>query len=78
MSSHNGQLIELFQFGYSIHHAGLPRRNRLTIEKFFASGHIKVLFCTTTLAWGVNLPAHAVVIRVMFFNYLLSVFHSFL
>uniref|UniRef100_A0A915CIG8 U5 small nuclear ribonucleoprotein 200 kDa helicase n=2 Tax=Parascaris univalens TaxID=6257 RepID=A0A915CIG8_PARUN len=63
MSSHNGQLIELFQFGYSIHHAGLPRRNRLAIEKFFASGHIKVLFCTATLAWGINLPAHAVVIR---------------
>ncbi|VDK53455.1 unnamed protein product, partial [Anisakis simplex] len=62
-SSHNLQLIELFQFGFGIHHAGLPRRNRLMIEKLFASGHIKILFCTATLAWGVNLPAHAVVIR---------------
>lgn len=37
-------------------------------ERFFADGHITVLFCTSTLAWGINLPAHAVVIRVRFFH----------
>ncbi|MFH4974499.1 hypothetical protein AB6A40_001208 [Gnathostoma spinigerum] len=62
-STHNSQLMELFQFGFGIHHAGLPRQNRTVMEKVFSLGHISVLFCTSTLAWGVNLPAHAVVIR---------------
>ncbi|VBB27123.1 unnamed protein product [Acanthocheilonema viteae] len=59
----NDMLAEFFRLGFGIHHAGLPRRERLMTEKFFANGHITVLFCTSTLAWGINLPAHAVVIR---------------
>lgn len=34
------------------------------MEKYFGDGLIKVLVCTSTLAWGVNLPAHAVIIKV--------------
>lgn len=37
---------------------------RNLVEKYFAEGAIKVLVCTATLAWGVNLPAHAVIIKV--------------
>ncbi|VDK81594.1 unnamed protein product [Litomosoides sigmodontis] len=59
----NNLLAEFFRLGFGIHHAGLPRRERLMTERFFADGHITVLFCTSTLAWGINLPAHAVVIR---------------
>uniref|UniRef100_A0A0N5ALP4 Activating signal cointegrator 1 complex subunit 3 n=1 Tax=Syphacia muris TaxID=451379 RepID=A0A0N5ALP4_9BILA len=59
----NESLYSMFQFGYGIHHAGLMRQDRLAIEKLFAGGYIKVLCCTATLAWGVNLPAYAVVIR---------------
>ena len=33
------------------------------VEKYFSKGFIKVLVCTATLAWGVNLPAHAVIIK---------------
>ena len=33
------------------------------VEKLFLDGHIKVLISTATLAWGVNLPAYAVIIK---------------
>uniref|UniRef100_A0A8D8Y8W6 U5 small nuclear ribonucleoprotein 200 kDa helicase n=1 Tax=Cacopsylla melanoneura TaxID=428564 RepID=A0A8D8Y8W6_9HEMI len=57
------ELNQLLQYGFAIHHAGLPRGDRDFVEKAFASGDIKVLVCTATLAWGVNLPAHAVIIK---------------
>lgn len=40
------------------------RRDRSEVEKCFLAGAIKVLVCTATLAWGVNLPAHGVIIKV--------------
>uniref|UniRef100_T1PKB2 Sec63 Brl domain protein n=1 Tax=Musca domestica TaxID=7370 RepID=T1PKB2_MUSDO len=46
-----------------MHHAGMLRTDRQLVEKYFGEGHIKVLVCTATLAWGVNLPAHAVIIK---------------
>lgn len=49
--------------GIGIHHAGLSREQRLNVEKLFASRKIQVLVSTATLAWGVNLPAHAVIIK---------------
>jgi activating signal cointegrator complex subunit 3 len=39
------------------------RSDRNLVEKFFSQGVLKVLCCTATLAWGVNLPAHAVIIK---------------
>ncbi|ORZ33314.1 Sec63 Brl domain-domain-containing protein [Catenaria anguillulae PL171] len=61
--SRSAQVKELFQFGFGMHHAGMLRADRTLTERLFAAGVIKVLFCTATLAWGVNLPAHAVIIR---------------
>ena len=33
------------------------------VEDLFAQGHLRVLVSTATLAWGVNLPAHTVIIK---------------
>ena len=71
------QLRDLFPFGFAVHHAGLLRPDRTLVEHLFSKGVVKVgaavppmehepaqvLCCTATLAWGVNLPAHAVVIK---------------
>ena len=57
------ELRELVPKGFGIHNAGMPRSDRNKVEQIFARGHIKVLCCTATLAWGVNLPAAAVVIK---------------
>jgi activating signal cointegrator complex subunit 3 len=52
-----------FQNGMGIHHAGMLRGDRKLTENMFTDGAIKVLCCTATLAWGVNLPAHSVIIK---------------
>lgn len=59
----NQNLKEIIPNGFGIHHAGLDKLERLTVEDLFAQGHIQVLVSTATLAWGVNLPAHTVVIK---------------
>ena len=56
-------LSALFASGLGAHHAGLVRYDRTCTENFFRDGYLRVLCCTSTLAWGVNLPAHTVVIR---------------
>lgn len=61
--SRNRELVQLFDFGFGIHHAGMLRTDRGLTERLFSAGHLKVLVCTATLAWGVNLPAHTVVIK---------------
>ena len=66
-ASANKQLRDLFSDGFSIHHAGMLRTDRSMVERLFSEGLIKVLVSTATLAWGVNLPAHAVVIKVSIF-----------
>ena len=54
---------DLIPKGLGVHHAGMARSDRNLIERLFGDGLIKVLCCTATLAWGVNLPAAAVVIK---------------
>uniref|UniRef100_A0A1J3K0M4 RNA helicase n=1 Tax=Noccaea caerulescens TaxID=107243 RepID=A0A1J3K0M4_NOCCA len=63
MKSRNKDLIKLFEAGFGIHHAGMLRSDRTLTERLFSDGLLKVLVCTATLAWGVNLPAHTVVIK---------------
>lgn len=60
----NGKELRTFlEHGVSIHHAGMTRKDRQLVEALFEAGHVKVLVSTATLAWGVNLPAHAVIIK---------------
>jgi pre-mRNA-splicing helicase BRR2 len=59
----DGNLRDLLPFGFAIHHAGMSREDRGVVEELFADGSIQVLICTATLAWGVNLPAHTVIIK---------------
>ncbi len=61
--SKNREVRELFAGGFGVHHAGMLRSDRNLVEKLFSVGVIKVLVCTATLAWGVNLPAHSVLIK---------------
>ncbi|GFR50198.1 hypothetical protein Agub_g12366 [Astrephomene gubernaculifera] len=59
----DSDLRDLLPFGFAIHHAGMSRADRTLVEDLFADGHVQVLVSTATLAWGVNLPAHTVVIK---------------
>ena len=59
----NAELKDLLPYGFAIHHAGMTRVDRTLVEDLFADKHIQVLVSTATLAWGVNLPAHTVIIK---------------
>ncbi|CAE8647975.1 unnamed protein product, partial [Polarella glacialis] len=56
-------LKHCLEFGIGIHHAGLAERDRKVVEELFVDQKIMVLISTSTLAWGVNFPAHLVIIK---------------
>lgn len=56
-------LRDTLVFGIGIHHAGLDIHDRNTVEELFVTNKIQVLVCTSTLAWGVNFPAHLVIVK---------------
>jgi len=57
------ELQEIIHFGVAFHHAGLDSQDRTIIEKNFLKGQIGVICCTSTLAVGINLPCHTVVLK---------------
>lgn len=59
----DSNLKDLMPYGFGIHHAGMGVADRTSVQDLFADGQLKVLVCTATLAWGVNLPAHTVIIK---------------
>lgn len=50
-------------FGIGLHHAGLNDRDRKLVEELFVNQRIQILIATSTLAWGVNFPAHLVIVK---------------
>jgi hypothetical protein len=50
-------LAEMVRYGIAYHIGYLPASIRARIEELFKSGNITVMFCTSTLLEGVNLPA---------------------
>jgi len=59
----NNTLRQSVLDGVGFHHAGLSREDKNLVEQWFREGKLAILFSTSTLAWGVNLPARCVVIR---------------
>ncbi|KAI0032811.1 P-loop containing nucleoside triphosphate hydrolase protein, partial [Vararia minispora EC-137] len=55
--------IGLVGVGIGAHHAGLSPDDKRAIEELFLNKTLRVVVATSTLAVGVNLPAHIVVIK---------------
>ncbi|MEE9553599.1 MAG: helicase-related protein, partial [candidate division Zixibacteria bacterium] len=64
-SIQNERLGRCLHSGIAFHHAELDRDQRALVEDGFRAGEIRALVSTTTLAWGVNLPAKNVFIEMM-------------
>jgi helicase len=60
------KLSNLIKSGVAFHHAGLLNPQREAIENAFRENLIKVMCSTTTLAYGLNLPAHTVLVRDLY------------
>ncbi|EIW84852.1 DEAD-domain-containing protein [Coniophora puteana RWD-64-598 SS2] len=56
-------LAALAAVGIAFHHAGLNLDDRKLVEELYLKKTLRVLTATSTLAVGVNLPAHTVVIK---------------
>src|SRR5262245_39322975 len=54
------QLRRAFAKGVAFHHADLTPEERAVVENHYRQGGLRVIACTTTLAFGVNLPATTV------------------
>jgi ATP-dependent DNA helicase HFM1/MER3 len=59
----NKDLRDTVASGVAFHHAGLDLDDRMQVERGFLSHDINVICCTSTLAVGVNLPCHLVIIK---------------
>ena len=56
------QLLALLPRGIGFHHAGLLPPLKTLVEELLATGKLKVVFATDTLALGINVPARSTVI----------------
>jgi len=62
-STQDTSLRGLLHKGVAYHHSGLPPDDRALVEQLYLRGAVHILCCTSTLAHGVNLPAHLVIVK---------------
>ncbi|KAH8826888.1 ATP-dependent DNA helicase MER3 [Flagelloscypha sp. PMI_526] len=63
------EYVDLASVGIGVHHAGLQLEDRKAVEDLYLRRVLRIVTATSTLAVGVNLPAHTVVIKgVMMFQ----------
>ncbi|MGH8958171.1 MAG: DEAD/DEAH box helicase [Acidimicrobiia bacterium] len=55
--------VSFLEAGIAPHHAGMVPAFKETVEELFATGFLKVVFATETLALGINMPARTVVLE---------------
>jgi ATP-dependent DNA helicase HFM1/MER3 len=60
------KLQDCIVHGVAFHNAGMAFEDRRVIEELFLSQHLLIVCTTSTLAVGVNLPAHLVIINTTF------------
>ncbi|CBI34887.3 unnamed protein product, partial [Vitis vinifera] len=63
LSCSDKQMQSYILYGVGYHNGGLCPKDRNLIEGLFLKGDIQILCTTNTLAHGINLPAHTVVIK---------------
>lgn len=47
----------MLEKGIAYHFGGIPEEIKIKVEELYKLGFIKIIFCTSTLLEGVNLPA---------------------
>ncbi len=55
------ELHALYEKGVAFHHAGLNVQLKALVEELYEARLIKVLYCTSTFALGINMPARTAV-----------------
>ncbi|KAI3467038.1 hypothetical protein Pfo_023701, partial [Paulownia fortunei] len=63
LSCSDKQMQSYILYGVGYHNGGLSLKDRNLIEGLFLNGDLQILCTTNTLAHGINLPAHTVVIK---------------
>lgn len=56
------RLVKSLQYGFAYHHAGLPQDIREQVEILLSKRDIPLVYCTSTLAEGVNLPIKTLIL----------------
>ena len=56
-----GALRKMYRRGIAFHHAGLHVALKALVEELYEARLIRILYCTSTFAMGINMPARTVI-----------------